>query len=51
MLYQVRLIVLGKSELAGVILKGAIKSRDPAVVRAVIGFVRGAPPDQQVKFS
>lgn len=45
---QVRDILLGKAELAKAVLKGAVKSRDPAVVRAVIGFVRGAPPDEQV---
>lgn len=48
MLPQVRDLVLGTSDLAKAILKGAVRSRDPAIVRTVITFVRGTPPTEEV---
>eukprot|EP00752_Nemacystus_decipiens_P012128 g10753.t1 len=45
---QVRDLVLGTSDLARAILKGAVRSRDPAIVRTVTAFVRGTPPAEEV---
>lgn len=45
---QVRDLVLSTSDLAKAILKGAVRSRDPAIVRTVIAFVRGTPPAEEV---
>lgn len=48
---KVRDLVLGTSDLAKAILKGAVRSRDPAIVRTVIAFVRGTPPAEEVNYA
>lgn len=45
---QVRSLVLGNIDLARQLLKGAVGSQSPAIVRAVVNFVRGTSPVQQV---
>ncbi|CAM9510922.1 unnamed protein product [Scytosiphon promiscuus] len=44
---QVRCLVLNNSDLAKQLFKGAVRSQSPAIVRAVVDFMRGTPPAQQ----